>query len=152
MCGGAADSSGAAKAAIGTHGKLCRRIGKSGAGQMTGMCNRIAIAGLVQDVSVAMHLAQRVGPDGCAVLIGQIGLSSWQLPKCQKTKLDDHFEHGFVVDWVGKCLGSCLEAANENGAGLQVTALADQFDKDAQKPGGGRRDVSALRNRTQYWG
>ena len=47
--------------------------------------------------------------------------------------LDDHFEHGFAVDWMRKDLGICLDTANETGASLPVTALVDQFYKDVQK-------------------
>ena len=63
--------------------------------------------------------------------------------------LDDHFDHGFAVDWMRKDLGICLDTANENGASLPVTALVDQFYKDVQKMGGGRWDTSALFKRLQ---
>ena len=48
---------------IDTYAKLCRRIGESGAGQMTKMCNQIAIAGLVQGLSEALHFAEKAGLD-----------------------------------------------------------------------------------------
>lgn len=47
MCGGDADSFAKAEPIIDIYSKICRRIGDSGAGQMTKMCNQIAIAGLV---------------------------------------------------------------------------------------------------------
>ncbi|KAG1715411.1 Ribonuclease E [Nymphon striatum] len=37
--------------------------------------------------------------------------------------LDDHFDHGFAVDWMRKDLGICLSTADETGASLPVTAL-----------------------------
>ncbi len=43
-----------------------------------------------------------------------------------------------------KDLGICLDAAEETGASLPVTALVDQFYKDVQKLGGGRWDTSSL--------
>ena len=61
--------------------------------------------------------------------------------------VDDHFEHGFAVDWMRKDLKISLEAAGENGASLPVTALVDQFYNDVQKLGGGRWDTSSLINR-----
>jgi len=61
-----------------------------------------------------------------------------------ETMVDDHFEHGFAVDWMRKDLKICLEAAGENGASLPVTALVDQFYNDVQKLGGGRWDTSSL--------
>jgi|TARA_B110000908_G_scaffold169620_1_gene227158 3-hydroxyisobutyrate dehydrogenase len=126
--------------------KICRRIGNSGAGQMTKMCNQIAIAGLVQGLSEALHFAQKAGLDGHAVVevISQGAAGSWQMANRNETMLDDHFDHGFAVDWMRKDLGICLSTADEVGASLPVTALVDQFYKDIQKMGGGRWDTSSL--------
>lgn len=151
MCGGAADSYAAAEAVIAAYAKLCRRIGDSGAGQMTKMCNQIAIAGLVQGLSEALHFAQKAGLDGRAVVevISQGAAGSWQMSNRYETMLDDKFDHGFAVDWMRKDLGICLDTANENGASLPVTALVDQFYKDVQKMGGARWDTSSLLKRLQ---
>ena len=154
MCGGDQVDYDKAEAVIATYAKLCRRIGDSGAGQMTKMCNQIAIAGLVQGLSEALHFAQKAGLDGRAVVevISQGAAGSWQMSNRYETMLDDHFEHGFAVDWMRKDLGICLNTANENGASLPVTALVDQFYKDVQKLGGGRWDTSSLLKRLQAMG
>ena len=151
MCGGAEESYAKAEAVIGAYAKLCRRIGESSAGQMTKMCNQIAIAGLVQGLSEALHFAQKAGLDGRAVVevISQGAAGSWQMSNRYETMLDDKFNHGFAVDWMRKDLGICLDTANENGASLPVTALVDQFYKDVQKLGGGRWDTSSLLKRLQ---
>ncbi|MBE0414245.1 NAD(P)-dependent oxidoreductase [Yoonia sp.] len=154
MCGGAQDSYDAAEKTVSAYARICRRIGDSGAGQMTKMCNQIAIAGLVQGLSEALHFAQKAGLDGRAVIevISQGAAGSWQMSNRYETMLDDHFEHGFAVDWMRKDLGICLDAADENGASLPVTALVDQFYKDVQKLGGGRWDTSSLLKRLQAMG
>ncbi|MDX8351184.1 NAD(P)-dependent oxidoreductase [Cognatiyoonia sp. IB215182] len=154
MCGGAQESYDAAEKVIDSYAKLCRRLGDSGAGQMTKMCNQIAIAGLVQGLSEALHFAQKAGLDGRAVVevISQGAAGSWQMSNRYETMLDDHFDHGFAVDWMRKDLGICLSTANENGASLPVTALVDQFYKDVQKLGGGRWDTSSLLKRLQAMG
>ncbi len=154
MCGGAQDSYDKAEAVIAAYARICRRIGDSGAGQMTKMCNQIAIAGLVQGLSEALHFAQKAGLDGRAVVevISQGAAGSWQMSNRYETMLDDHFDHGFAVDWMRKDLGICLDAADENGASLPVTALVDQFYKDVQKLGGGRWDTSSLLKRLQAMG
>ncbi len=151
MCGGTQESYDAAEAVIGAYARICRRIGDSGAGQMTKMCNQIAIAGLVQGLSEALHFAQKAGLDGRAVVevISQGAAGSWQMANRYETMLDDHFDHGFAVDWMRKDLGICLSTADENGASLPVTALVDQFYKDVQKLGGGRWDTSSLLKRLQ---
>ena len=154
MCGGEQSAYDAAEPVMAVYAKLCRRIGASGAGQMTKMCNQIAIAGLVQGLSEALHFAEKAGLDGRAVVevISQGAAGSWQMANRHETMLEDQFEHGFAVDWMRKDLGICLDAADENGASLPVTALVDQFYKDVQKMGGGRWDTSALFRRLQSIG
>ncbi|WP_299612462.1 NAD(P)-dependent oxidoreductase [uncultured Tateyamaria sp.] len=154
MCGGDRGAYARAEPIMAAYAKLCRRIGDSGAGQMTKMCNQIAIAGLVQGLSEALHFAEKAGLDGRAVVevISQGAAGSWQMSNRYETMLDDHFEHGFATDWMRKDLGICLDTADENGASLPVTALVDQFYKDVQKMGGGRWDTSSLFKRLRNIG
>ena len=154
MCGGDAGAYQRAAPVMNAYAKICRRIGESGAGQMTKMCNQIAIAGLVQGLSEALHFAEKAGLDGRAVVevISQGAAGSWQMANRYETMLDDQFEHGFAVDWMRKDLGICLAAANETGASLPVTALVDQYYKDVQKMGGGRWDTSSLFKRLRKLG
>jgi 3-hydroxyisobutyrate dehydrogenase len=149
MCGGVQSQYDVAERIITTYAKLCRRIGDSGAGQVTKMCNQIAIAGLVQGLSEALHFADKAGLDGEAVVevISQGAAGSWQMANRYKTMIADEFDHGFAVDWMRKDLAICLATAEENGASLPITALVDQFYKDVQKLGGGRWDTSSLLKR-----
>ncbi|MEM9427337.1 MAG: NAD(P)-dependent oxidoreductase [Pseudomonadota bacterium] len=154
MCGGDTAAYERAEPVMTAYAKICRRIGDSGAGQMTKMCNQIAIAGLVQGLSEALHFAEKAGLDGRAVVevISQGAAGSWQMANRYETMLDDEFEHGFAVDWMRKDLDICLKTANETGASLPVTALVDQFYKDVQKLGGGRWDTSSLIKRLRAMG
>jgi 3-hydroxyisobutyrate dehydrogenase len=154
MCGAEQGAYDRAQPIIDAYARICRRIGDSGAGQMTKMCNQIAIAGLVQGLSEAIHFAEKAGLDGRAVVevISQGAAGSWQMSNRYETMLDDKFEHGFAVDWMRKDLGICLDTANENGASLPVTALVDQFYKDVQKMGGARWDTSSLLKRLRAAG
>lgn len=149
MCGGDDAAYQAAEPVMAAYARICRRIGDSGAGQKTKMCNQIAIAGLVQGLSEALHFAQKAGLDGAAVVevISQGAAGSWQMSNRYETMLADEYNHGFAVDWMRKDLGICLDAADETGASLPVTALVDQFYKDVQKMGGGRWDTSSLLKR-----
>ncbi|WP_420584978.1 NAD(P)-dependent oxidoreductase [Ruegeria sp.] len=146
MCGGDQAAYDAAEPVMAVYSKICRRIGDSGAGQLTKMSNQIAIAGVVQGLSEALHFAEKAGLDGRAVVevISQGAAGSWQMVNRHETMLDDHFDYGFAVDWMRKDLGICLDEANDNGASLPLTALVDQFYKDVQKLGGGRWDTSSL--------
>lgn len=154
MCGGDADHFDKAAPIMEAYSRICRRIGESGAGQMTKMCNQIAIAGLVQGLSEALHFAEKAGLDGRAVVevISQGAAGSWQMANRYETMLDDHFDHGFAVDWMRKDLGICLDTGDDIGASLPVTALVDQFYKDVQKLGGGRWDTSSLIKRLRAMG
>ncbi|MEL6620724.1 MAG: NAD(P)-dependent oxidoreductase [Pseudomonadota bacterium] len=154
MCGGDAAAYDSAEPLIDCYAKKCVRLGESGAGQLTKMVNQICIAGLVQGLSEGLHFAEKAGLDGRAVIdvIGGGAAGSWQMVNRYETMLDDHFEHGFAVDWMRKDLGICLSTADENGASLPVTALVDQFYKDVQKMGGGRWDTSSLFKRLRAMG
>ena len=146
MCGGDEGDYKLAEPILEVYSKICRRIGDTGAGQKTKMCNQIAIAGLVQGLSEALHFAEKAGLDGNAVIevISQGAAGSWQMSNRYETMLNDEFEHGFAVDWMRKDLKICLDAGDSNGASLPVTSLVDQFYKDIQKMGGGRWDTSSL--------
>ena len=154
MCGGDAPAFDRALPVMEVYSKICRRIGDSGAGQMTKMCNQIAIAGVVQGLSEALHFAEKAGLDGRAVVevISQGAAGSWQMANRYETMLDDEFNHGFAVDWMRKDLGICLDTADETGASLPLTALVDQFYKDVQNMDGGRWDTSSLIQRLRKLG
>ncbi|MGV3695081.1 MAG: NAD(P)-dependent oxidoreductase, partial [Paracoccus marcusii] len=128
------------------YAKICRRMGDVGAGQMTKMCNQIAIAGLVQALSESLAFAQKAGLDVADVVevISQGAAGSWQMVNRHATMHRGEFEHGFAVDWMRKDLAICLQAGDQLGAALPVTALVDQFYKDVQAMGGGRWDTSSL--------
>ena len=146
MCGGDQQAFDKAEPILEIYSKICKRIGENGAGQQTKMCNQIAIAGLVQGLSEALHFAEKAGLDGRDVVevISQGAAGSWQMENRYETMLNNYFNHGFAVDWMRKDLKICLESSDQIGASLPVTALVNEFYKDIQKMGGGRWDTSSL--------
>ncbi|MDB5664932.1 NAD(P)-dependent oxidoreductase [Cypionkella sp.] len=146
MCGGAQADYDKAELVIAAYARICRRLGDSGAGQLAKMMNQIAIAGLVQGLAEALAFGEKAGLDGASVVevISQGAAGSWQMANRHKTMLEGKFDHGFAVDWMRKDLKICLEAADQIGASLPVTALVDQFYKDVQRMGGNRNDTSSL--------
>ncbi len=146
MCGGDADIYEKAEPIMAIYAKACRRMGDSGAGQLTKMVNQICIAGLLQGLSEGLHFAEKAGLNGKDVVevISQGAAGSWQMSNRTETMVDDTYDFGFAVDWMRKDLGICLSTADENGASLPVTAMVDQFYKDVQNLGGGRWDTSSL--------
>ena len=127
------------------------RIGPSGSGQLTKMVNQIAIAGLLEGLSEAIHFAARSGLDLALVkdTIAKGAAQSWQLENRWDTMADGEFDFGFAVDWMRKDLAICLSEARRNGASLPVTALVDQFYAEVQRMGGARWDTSSLIARTE---
>lgn len=154
MCGGDQDAYDAAEPVIDAYSKICRRLGDSGAGQMTKMVNQICIAGLVQGLAEGLNFAGKAGLDIEAVVevISQGAAGSWQMANRHQTMAKDEYDFGFAVDWMRKDLDICLRTAEELGASLPGTALIDQYYKDVQAMGGGRWDTSSLMARLRKLG
>ena len=146
MCGGTIEAYETAEPILAAYAKACRRMGDSGAGQLTKMVNQICIAGLVQALSEGVHFAQKAGLDVDEVIgaISQGAASSWQMINRAPTMAAGSFDFGFAVEWMRKDLGICLDEAKRNGAQLPVTALVDQFYGDVISMGGQRWDTSSL--------
>lgn len=121
-------------------------MGPTGSGQKTKMVNQIAIAGLVQGLSEALHFAEQAGLDARKVVdvISKGAAQSWQMENRWQTMVENEFDFGFAVDWMRKDLRITLEEARRNGARLPVAALVDQFYADVQAMGGRRWDTSSL--------
>jgi 3-hydroxyisobutyrate dehydrogenase len=146
MCGGDAPVFDSIKPVAMAFSRAVTLVGASGSGQLAKMVNQIAIAGLVQGLSEAIHFGQCAGLDMKLVLdvIGKGAAQSWQMDNRGKTMVDGQFNFGFAVDWMRKDLGLVLDEARRNGAKAPVTALVDQFYGDVQTAGGGRWDTSSL--------
>lgn len=148
MCGGPQAAYDRAAPIVAAYAKLCRRLGDSGAGQLTKMANQICIAGVVQGLAEAIAFAEKSGLDPAAVVevVSKGAAQSWQMENRHAWMAAGDFvpDRGFAVDWMRKDLGIVLEESRRNGAHLPVTALVDQFYGDVQAMGGGRWDTSSL--------
>jgi 3-hydroxyisobutyrate dehydrogenase len=146
MCGGEAAHFAAAEPVIDAYSKMTERFGDVGAGQITKMVNQICIVGAIQSISEGLWFARTAGLDAKKVarLVSQGAGGSWQLANRADTMIDNHFDHGFAVNWMRKDLGIALEQGKEMGLSLPVTALVDQFYAEVQQMGGGRWDTSSL--------
>jgi 3-hydroxyisobutyrate dehydrogenase len=146
MCGGTPEALAAAEPVMNAYAARIVHVGPDGSGQLTKMVNQIAIAGVVQGLSEALHFAQAAGLDTDKVFEAISGgaAQSWQMVNRWKTMDEGKFDFGFAVDWMRKDLGLTLEEARANGARLPVAALVDQFYADVQAMGGRRQDTSSL--------
>ncbi|WP_181704225.1 NAD(P)-dependent oxidoreductase [Chthonobacter albigriseus] len=146
MVGGDEAAYAAAEPVIQSFARMIGLMGPAGSGQLTKMVNQIAIAGLVQGLSEAIHFAKAAGLDveKAIGVISKGAAQSWQMENRWKTMDEGKFEFGFAVDWMRKDLGIVLDQAKATGARLPVTALVDQFYADVQAIGGNRWDTSSL--------
>ncbi|MBU1210409.1 MAG: NAD(P)-dependent oxidoreductase [Alphaproteobacteria bacterium] len=146
MCGGEEAVFARAEPVISAYARMVNLIGAPGAGQLTKMVNQIAIAGLVQGLSEAIHFAQKADLDVTKVIatISKGAAQSWQMENRWEGMTAGRFDYGFAVDWMRKDLSICLDEARRNGASLPVTAIVDQFYSEVQKMGGSRWDTSSL--------
>ncbi len=146
MCGGQQQIFDRVAPVMDVYARSCKLMGEAGAGQLTKMVNQICIAGVVQGLSEGLHFAKKAGLDAASVIevISKGAAQSWQMENRYQTMLDNHYDHGFAVDWMRKDLAIVLEQSEQTGASLPLTALVDQFYKDVQNIGGGRWDTSSL--------
>ena len=140
-----------ARPVIDAYAKMVGLMGPVGAGQLTKMVNQICIAGLVEGLAEGLHFALHAGLDveNVVNVISKGAAQSWQMENRWKTMVEDHYTHGFAVNWMRKDLAMCLDEARSNRAHLPVTALVDQFYSEIQAMGGGRWDTSSLMKRLQ---
>lgn len=146
MCGAEPEIYAKAEPVMASYARACRLMGPAGSGQLTKMVNQIAIAGLIQSLSEALHFARTSGLDAAAVidLLKNGAAQSWQMENRTATMLAGDFDHGFAVEWMRKDLAICLAEARRNGAKLPVAALVDQFYAEVEAMGGKRWDTSSL--------
>lgn len=146
MCGGSEEAFAAAQPIMQAYAARIVHVGSAGAGQTAKMVNQIAIAGVLQGLSEALHFAQcaEIDLDKVFEAISGGAAQSWQMDNRWKTMAKGEFDHGFAVDWMRKDLGLALEEARANGASIPTAAAVDQYYSDVQYLGGGRQDTSSL--------
>ena len=146
MCGGTEEAFGKVESALGSYAKMVKLLGPAGSGQIAKMVNQIAIAGVVQGLSEALHFGLEAGMDMPAVVevISKGAAQSWQLENRANTMIKGEFEFGFAVDWMRKDLGIVLDEAKHMGVDVPLTELVDGFYADVQQMGGARQDLSSL--------
>lgn len=146
MVGGDEETFKRCQQAIDCYAKSVLLMGDAGAGQLTKMVNQICIAGLVQGLSEGLAFGINAGLDGLKVfdVISKGAAGSWQMENRHETMLQNHFTHGFAVDWMRKDLGLCFNEATRNGSELPIAKIVDGFYADVQSAGGNRFDTSSL--------
>jgi len=146
MCGGEQEVFQRVEPVMRSYSRQVQLMGECGQGQRCKMVNQICIAGVLQGLSEALVLAQRVGlPVDRVVDTLQHGAAgSWQMVNRLETMAKDKFDFGFAIDWMRKDLGICMEEAAGHGVRLPMTEAVDRRYELLQRQGLGRMDTSVL--------
>lgn len=127
-------------------GKSINLIGDHGAGQMTKLCNQVAVAVANLAMAEALILAARAGLDMEKMLAAISGgaAGSWQLSNLAPRIIKRDFDPGFMVKLQQKDLRLVLGAASELGLGLPGASLAHQLFNAVEAAGEGDEGTQAL--------
>ena len=127
-------------------GKNINRIGDHGAGQMTKLCNQVAVSVANLAMAEALILGAKAGLDMEKMLAAISGgaAGSWQLSNLAPRIIKRDFEPGFMVKLQQKDLRLVLGAASELGLGLPGTSLAHQLLNTVEAAGEGDEGTQAL--------
>ncbi len=127
-------------------GKNINLIGDHGAGQMTKLCNQVAVAVANLAMAEALVLAARAGLDMEKMLAAISGgaAGSWQLSNLAPRIIKRDFDPGFMVKLQQKDLRLVLGAASELGLGLPGASLAHQLFNAVEAAGEGDEGTQAL--------
>jgi len=127
-------------------GKTITYCGEQGAGQITKLCNQVAVAGTNMAVCEALVLAAKSGVSRTTVLQAISGgaAGSWQMTNLAPKMVQGDFRPGFKVWHQEKDLRHALDLARENHVPLPGTALVSQLFAALQNEGLGEEGTQAL--------
>jgi len=129
MVGGDADAFERARPILAVMGRLVVRQGAAGSGQLTKLCNQIAIAGTMFGALEALLFARRTGLDPTTVLtsIGAGAAASWTLLNLYPRAERGDFAPGFAARHFLKDLRIALDEASDAALDLPGLALAERL-------------------------
>lgn len=127
-------------------GKTIIYIGEHGAGQMTKLCNQVAVCLTNLAMAEALLLGMKAGLNLERMLQAISGgaAGSWQLTNLAPRILKRDFEPGFMVKLQQKDLRLVMASANELGLALPGTSLAHQLFNTVEAAGEGNKGTQAL--------
>ena len=127
-------------------GKTIVYEGKAGNGQHVKMCNQIAIAGALSGACEAIAYARAAGLDAEKMLatIATGAAGSFQLSNVAKKGMEGNFAPGFMLKHFVKDMGLAYEAAEENGADLEILCHVLKLCRALEDAGLGDEGTQAL--------
>lgn len=146
MVGGREDVLERARPVLEAMGSRIVHCGPNGSGQMTKLCNQIAVANHMVAAAEALVLARKAGLDPHAMIqaIGAGAAGSWVINVLGPKMVDHDFAPGFMIKLLQKDLRLVMDAASELGTPLPGTALAHQLYAALEAEGRGDDGTQAL--------
>lgn len=146
MVGGKANVLERAMPVLRAMGQNIVHCGDNGQGQMTKLCNQIAVANHMVAAAEAIVLARKAGLDPHALVqaIGAGAAGSWVINVLGPRMADHDFAPGFMVKLLQKDLRLVMQAASELSVSLPGTALAHQLYAALEAEGRGDEGTQAL--------
>jgi len=146
MVGGRSEVLEKARPVLEAMGQNIVYCGDHGQGQMTKLCNQVAIASHMIAAAEAVVLARKAGLDPHALIraIGAGAAGSWVINVLGPRMADHDFEPGFMIKLLQKDLRLVMQAASELSVPLPGTALAHQLYAALEAEGRGDEGTQAL--------
>ena len=137
MVGGEALAFERAKPLLALLGKQITLMGPAGSGQLTKLCNQIAVAVTLEAAAEALQLAASGGLDPSTVLeaIGAGAASSWQLKNLGPKIIARDWRPGFFIKLIRKDLRLVQEAARDAGLALPGLSMMTSMFNSASALG-----------------
>lgn len=113
------------------------RMGSTGLGQVTKLCNQIMVSLTLQGVCEALTLASKAGLDLKKLVecLEKGAAGSWQLSNLAPRIIKRDFAPGFKARHQRKDLGHTLSLANTLDVSLPTTSFVSQFYKALESQG-----------------
>ncbi len=130
-------------------GRTITHVGPIGSGQAVKAVNQVILAGTYLGVAEGIVLAMKAGLD-VEQVVGALGggaAQSWVLANRSGRMIANEYPLGFKVALHLKDLAIALDLADEVGAGLPVSRLCADLERDLVAQGHADDDMSAVARR-----
>jgi len=139
MCGGEPADFDRVKSVLDVYAKMCALIGGPGAGQLTKMVNKIAIAGRVQGTRGSAQPSASAPLDIEKVISviskGRRNPGRWKTAEADERAQVRRFRL-FGSTGCARTSASAFDEAKRNGSRLPASALIDQFSRGCRRAAG----------------
>lgn len=146
MCGGPVDAVDEARPLLAAYSAQVTRMGETGAGQATKLCNQVIVAASIVAVGEAVRLAQASGVD--AARLPQALAGGWAdsrpLQVFAPRMLAAEVEPIGAADTMLKDLDTVLAAAREGGVPMPLASVVTELFRQLQAVGLGEADPSRI--------